>query len=242
MVFPTCSSVSSSGAGLDCYINIAFNQQLPLCATTEPSVSKGVLTCRPPDNLCIADSNFKYDFSDGLVRFPLSALFPEGPTPSLLVQDTSFSPSIPLSLTLGDVNLDGFPDILLIVSSSQGRTPKMIYSVPCSHGIAGCDQSGNGKRGWQVATKGVKSLEAVKDARGISFVDMDEDVSFLTLELPVHTDISLRAPLTLWFNELAQVTSCLCKTISTTTRSSSKLLVRPLDCLGIFFLITYNYI
>ncbi|KAE9384582.1 hypothetical protein BT96DRAFT_1026852 [Gymnopus androsaceus JB14] len=183
MVFPTCSSVSSSGAGLDCYINIAFNQQLPLCATTEPSVSKGVLTCRPPDNLCIADPNFKYDFSDGLVRFPLSALFPEGPTPSLLVQDTSFSPSIPLSLTLGDANLDGFPDILLIVSSSQGRTPKMIYSVPCSRGIAGCDQSGNGKRGWQVATKGVKSLEAVKDARGISFVDMDEDG---TLDLMVQ--------------------------------------------------------
>lgn len=176
MVFTTCSSVSSSGLGLDCYINIAFNQQLPLCTTTEPSVIKGVLTCRPPDNLCIADPNFKYDFSEGLVRFPVSALFPEGPAPSLLVQDTIFSPPIPLSLTLGDANLDGFPDMLIIVSTTQGRTPKLLYSVPCSRGIAGCDQAGHGKRGWQVATKGVESLEAVNDARRISFVDIDEDV------------------------------------------------------------------
>jgi integrin alpha FG-GAP repeat containing protein 1 len=183
MVFSTCDSVSgSSGIGSNCYINIAFNQQLPLCSTTEASFSKGVRTCRPPDDLCISDPNFKYDLSN-TVRFPLSALFPNGPAPSLLVQDTSFSPSIPIALKLGDVNLDGYPDMLLIVASStsQARTPKMIYSVPCAHGIAGCDGAGNGRRGWQVATKGVASLDAVQDARDISFVDMDEDVLRSTL-------------------------------------------------------------
>ncbi|KAJ3731690.1 hypothetical protein DFJ43DRAFT_1132384 [Lentinula guzmanii] len=187
MVFTTCNSVSSSsGVGSDCYINIAFNQQLPLCATAQPAFTKGVRTCRPPDNLCVADPNFKFEFSgkpDVFVRFPITSLFPDGTAPSLLVQDTTFSPSIPIALTLGDANLDGFPDMLLVVSTSQGRTPKLVYSIPCARGKAGCDQDGNGERGWQVATKGVETLDAVQDARGVSFVDMDEDG---TLDLMVH--------------------------------------------------------
>ncbi|KAJ3892409.1 hypothetical protein GG344DRAFT_87791 [Lentinula edodes] len=185
MVFTTCSSVSSSsGVGSNCYINIAFNQQLPLCATAQPAFTKGIRTCRSPDNLCVADPNFKFEFSgdpDVFVRFQVSALFPDVSTPSLLVQDTTSSPSIPVAIKLGDANLDGFPDMLLVVSTSQGRTPKMVYSVPCARGIIGCDA--NGKRGWQVVKKGVESLEEVKDARGISFVDMDEDG---TLDLMVH--------------------------------------------------------
>ena len=34
-----------------------------------------------------------------------------------------------------------------------------------------------GRRGWQVVKKDVDDLKAVKDARSVSFVDMDEDVS-----------------------------------------------------------------
>ncbi|KAJ3763113.1 hypothetical protein EV360DRAFT_92057 [Lentinula raphanica] len=187
MVFTTCNSVSgSTGVGSNCYINIAFNQQLPLCAASQTPFSKGVRICRPPDNLCVADPGFKFEFSGNsnvFVRFPITALFPDENSPSLLVQDTTFSPSIPISVKLGDANLDGFPDILLVISTSHGRTPKLIYSVPCARGKAGCDQDGNGKRGWQVATKGVESLDKVKDARGVSFVDIDEDG---TLDLMVH--------------------------------------------------------
>ncbi|KAJ3823019.1 hypothetical protein EV361DRAFT_914190 [Lentinula raphanica] len=187
MVFTTCNSVSgSTGVGSNCYINIAFNQQLPLCAASQTPFSKGVRICRPPDNLCVADPGFKFEFSGNsnvFVRFPITALFPDENSPSLLVQDTTFSPSIPISVKLGDANLDGFPDILLVMSTSHGRTPKLIYSVPCARGKAGCDQDGNGKRGWQVATKGVESLDKVKDARGVSFVDIDEDG---TLDLMVH--------------------------------------------------------
>ncbi|KIK59028.1 hypothetical protein GYMLUDRAFT_74611 [Collybiopsis luxurians FD-317 M1] len=188
MVFPTCSTVStSSGLGSNCRINVAYNQQLPLCATGEQSVLKGVRKCRSPDNLCVADPNFKFDLSstsnnDAFVSFPISDLFPSGPAPSLLVKDMTASPPIPLSLKLGDANLDGFPDILMIISGSGsgskvGRIPKMVYSVPCSKsaGVAGCDKNGKGKRGWQVATKGVGDLDLITDARGVSFVDMDED-------------------------------------------------------------------
>lgn len=34
MVFPTCESVSVDGFGVGCSINIAYNQQRPVCTST----------------------------------------------------------------------------------------------------------------------------------------------------------------------------------------------------------------
>ncbi|KAJ3514179.1 hypothetical protein NLJ89_g2518 [Agrocybe chaxingu] len=179
LIFPTCSSVSpSTGVGSDCYINIAYNQQLPLCTlTTDSGLRKGVRVCRRPEDLCITDPNFKFDLSprsdnNAFVRFPVSSLFPSS---SLLVLDTTFSPSIPIGLKLGDADLDGFPDLLVITTSGRDHTPHLIFSVPCAAGVAGCSSDGKGRRGWKVANKGVEALEAVKDARSVSFLDMDED-------------------------------------------------------------------
>ncbi|KAK0222860.1 hypothetical protein EDD85DRAFT_959748 [Armillaria nabsnona] len=174
MIFPTCSSVStSSGLGTNCYINIAYNKQLPLCASsTQPSVVKGVRKCRSPENLCIADADFNFDLgdssdNDAFARFPLSSL----DSGALLVLDTSLSPAVPLPIKLGDANLDGFPDLLLIID----HTPKLVFSVPCEKGVTGCDTDGSGKRGWHVEKKGAEVLDSIKDARSVSFVDMDED-------------------------------------------------------------------
>lgn len=66
MVFVTCTSVSSStGVGSDCMVNIAYNQQLPLCtSTTTGSVKNGKRVCRPADDLCVADPNFRFDLSE----------------------------------------------------------------------------------------------------------------------------------------------------------------------------------
>lgn len=65
MVFTSCRSVDSKGVGSDCYINIAYNQQLPLCAsTTDSAVRDGTRVCRQPNDLCIADDNFKFDLRD----------------------------------------------------------------------------------------------------------------------------------------------------------------------------------
>jgi integrin alpha FG-GAP repeat containing protein 1 len=66
MVFATCTSVSrSTGLGSDCYLNVAYNKQLPLCAsTTTPSVRNGQRVCRAPEELCTADPNFTFDLSD----------------------------------------------------------------------------------------------------------------------------------------------------------------------------------
>ncbi|KAG6899532.1 hypothetical protein C0993_009348 [Termitomyces sp. T159_Od127] len=161
MVYTTCHSVSSSsGLGSDCFINIAYNRQLGLCSsTTDNGIKKGVRTCRPHYDLCTADPNFKFNLSDSpdndlFVRFPLSALFPD--SPSLLALDTTYTPPIPLSLKLGDANLDGFPDILLITASGK-------------------DPSGQGRRGWELAKSGADPLSTIKDARSVAFLDVDED-------------------------------------------------------------------
>ena len=92
--------------------------------------------------------------------------------------DTTFNPPLPVSIKLGDANLDGFPDFLIITGSGKDNIPSLVYSVPCTVGVVGCVDDSSGKRGWKVATQGVESLQAVKDARSLSFLDMDEDVSF----------------------------------------------------------------
>lgn len=179
MMFTTCKNIDSKGIGSDCYINVAYNQQLGLCSSaTESEMKNGVRVCRQPNNLCTADDNFKFDLRDSpdnkaFTRFPISSLFPKGS--SLLVTDTTYDPPIPLSIRLGDANLDGFPDFLTIIASGNDRTPYLVYSVACAPSVAGCKSDGSGRRGWKVADAGTESLKKVKDARGVTFLDMDED-------------------------------------------------------------------
>ena len=61
MIFPTCEKVTDNGFGSNCYINIAYNQQLPLCASSSPSAKQR--NCRTPDELCTADPNFRFDLT-----------------------------------------------------------------------------------------------------------------------------------------------------------------------------------
>lgn len=95
---------------------------------------------------------------------------------SLLVYDTSAQPPVPLPLKLGDANLDGFPDILMITVSGRERIPALLFSTPCSPGVAGCSSAGSEKHGWTVAKNNARVLSDIKDARSVSFLDVDEDV------------------------------------------------------------------
>jgi len=90
-----------------------------------------------------------------------------------------------LPIKLGDANLDGFPDLLFIVfdPSDLSQTPKLLFSEPCTKGLGGCDKNGEGRRGFQLVTKGAETLEAVRDARGVSFFDMNDDVRVLLMVL-----------------------------------------------------------
>lgn len=108
----------------------------------------------------------------------------------MLVFDTTYNPPLPVSLKLGDLNLDGFPDLVPILVSTpaggrskQERTPRILHNVACAKGVIGCGADGNGRRGWNMLKTGTKVLDGVKDARGIAFLDVDEDVSVLVLFL-----------------------------------------------------------
>lgn len=66
MVFPTCSAVSlRTGVGSDCLINIAYNKQIPVCpsAGSKTTDKQGNRLCRSPEQLCIADPDFRFDLS-----------------------------------------------------------------------------------------------------------------------------------------------------------------------------------
>jgi integrin alpha FG-GAP repeat containing protein 1 len=118
------------------------------------------------------------------VRFPLSDLLPG----SLVVQDPTFSiggSPLHVPIRLGDADVDGFPEMLLTVYSTDshnaGRTsPVLVSNVPCtSADIAGCGgKVDTTRRGWQVLQLGTQVLSGVSDARSAAFIDIDEDVSF----------------------------------------------------------------
>ncbi|TFL07853.1 hypothetical protein BDV98DRAFT_39823 [Pterulicium gracile] len=175
LVFTTCSSVSSStGQGSGCSINIAYNQQIPICSSSTPMLSASApLKCRTLENLCTADPDFQFDLTDSkdndaFASFAIADLFPSHAN-ELLVLDRTYNPPLPLPVKLGDADLDGFPDILLIVAG----TPRLLYSTSCDAG--GHCKGGRGTRGFQEHSSGTESLAKIKDARGVSWADLDED-------------------------------------------------------------------
>ena len=95
--------------------------------------------------------------------------------------DTTQDPPVPVPIKFGDINQDGFPDLLAIIvtgsGSHQQRTPNLVMSVPCGKGVAGCAGNGSGRRGWQTVKKDADPLLKIQDARSAAFLDMDEDVS-----------------------------------------------------------------
>lgn len=167
------------------------------------------------------------------MSIPTSSIFSdtESKMPYLLVQDTTHNPPLPLPIKLGDINQDGFPDLLAIVASGTGpsadRTPRIAYSVPCSKGMAGCSSDGKGRRGFEVLSKGGDAFKSVKDARGVAFLDMDEDVSvplvLVSMNRATLTKLETRVHWTSWCNaqtHKAKETWCLCKTTFTMMPSS----------------------
>lgn len=121
------------------------------------------------------------------VRVSIKDLIPtsDGGTPQLLVLDTTNDPPLPVPLKVGDLNLDGFVDIVPIIAtpssgdrSKLAKTPKVLGSVACSKGIPGCGPDGKGRRGWSVLGRDNNVLDECQDARGVVLIDIDEDVCF----------------------------------------------------------------
>ncbi|OCF36855.1 hypothetical protein I316_01452 [Kwoniella heveanensis BCC8398] len=209
IVFPTCNSHSkSSGLGKQCSINIAYNKQVPVCSTEGSQATKeGKLKCRGWAELCLVDETFEFSFDESDSDFSsiqLTALLPselETEDVSLLLH-VPHNKHIPLPLRAGDFNVDGFPDLLLVVHNATAVPPsggvfgnerrpgnqlKVLVNSPCSgKGVVGCDKgsSGKGKRGFKVGKgQGWDAMEELWDAEGASWMDIDDDGS---LDILVH--------------------------------------------------------
>ena len=96
---------------------------------------------------------------------------------------------IPLPIRPGDFNLDGFPDLLFTISndtasphgvfgSGRGSQARILENVPCGRGVAGCTTRSG--RGLKVGSgKGWDVLDSLYDVQGASWIDIDDDVSYL---------------------------------------------------------------
>lgn len=181
LVFATCKRhMPSSGLGEECSLHIAYNQQAPVCSGETSQYEKdGRLRCRGWGELCQSDPNWGFDFSEDHGTFltvPLEELFP-GQDVQLMASVAGNS-HIPLPLRPGDFDVDGFPDLLVTVKTDRGTQVKILKNVPCGKGVAGCAGQPKGARGLVVGQgKGYEALEAITDAEGASWIDLDDDGS-----------------------------------------------------------------
>ncbi|KAJ1030055.1 hypothetical protein NDA16_000968 [Ustilago loliicola] len=219
VIFPTCDRSSDN-----CYINVAFNRQIPLCSPridglfgggpgySSLSAGKGASNesasqtakrkpsrqCREAEDLCVADDNFRIDFTvskDGanLLRVPVDKLTGD----SRVLLTDALAPSylnLPNSLHLGDYNKDGYPDLVLVTipdrTASGGRNSPggkgetrvhILRNLECNKVPAsekanlGCSADRPEGRTFIKVTGGANSLEMVRDVRSASWLDIDED-------------------------------------------------------------------
>jgi integrin alpha FG-GAP repeat containing protein 1 len=115
------------------------------------------------------------------VKFPLDKVLPEGQR--LLMMDSDFKGKLPVSVHVGDYNLDGYPD-LLVVSGTPGNNGRpssatLFQSVLCADT---CMPSAVTKkrRSFVKVTDGADALNLAQDVRAAAFLDLDEDVSLST--------------------------------------------------------------
>ncbi|TIB81269.1 hypothetical protein E3Q22_01297 [Wallemia mellicola] len=173
MIFPTCESTTRDGLGKSCSINVVFNKQIPLCvdsrsfeALLHPSlISGGGGECRSPSELCVADDKFEYN-QEKRLKIPIEQLT-QNSNLRLKMVDHSLQPGLPLSLKIGDYNLDGFPDILCLLSDGSTTRGAILDNVLV-----------NKTRSLTLRDESKTTiLKDIKDVRAASWIDIDEDGS-----------------------------------------------------------------
>lgn len=193
VVFPSCDRSQ-------CYINIAYNEQMPLCSQER----RGTLfssgnpmapeRCRDALRLCEPDASFVLDMSTDVTnsrfaRLPVQDL--TGDTRILLTDDVGTYPQ-PVPVRIGDFNMDGYPDLAILTvprGALHGQTRvHLLESVRCKkHGSVGCTASKPEHRTFRRVPNTVLDQEAY--VRSVSFVDLDEDgtLDFVLQSLPPAT-------------------------------------------------------
>lgn len=189
--------ITSCSTSDECSLSIAYNLQMPLC-----SKSHFGSNCRDPENLCVADRDFAFNLeakddnpvcqlhtSSFALRMltlliyllmkdftviPIATLIPLA---TLVTESTKFRGVLPVSPSIGDYNIDGYPDLLLLVSINGNKIVHLLDNRPCDRFSCTEGQVEKGRRGFRIRTEGADDLMKITDAESASWVDIDDDVS-----------------------------------------------------------------
>lgn len=176
MVITACPTAAK------CSLNIAYNSQVPLCSTSPRSASG---PCRDPEALCVADSNFSFNLNfepnnHDFTSILISSLVPKNNLVTSTSTSASFRGTLPVSPQIGDFNIDGYPDLLLLTSptSSTGfRSITLLESKPCDRASCTAGEVSKGRRAFKVVTKGAEVLIGMDDVESAHWIDLDDDGS-----------------------------------------------------------------
>lgn len=116
-------------------------------------------------------------------RIPMASILPS--QPYLVLSDTAFRGTLPNPLRVGDYNKDGYPDLLVISSSSSSAhqgSVALLESMPCSRKTCSQAETEEDRRTFAIVD-GVRAsaLSKIKDAKSAIWLDIDEDGTLDTL-------------------------------------------------------------
>ncbi|PRP77564.1 hypothetical protein PROFUN_00425 [Planoprotostelium fungivorum] len=157
-------------------IHVVYNQQISLCKNDWIAEDN----CRKTSNLCSADPNFKLNFPP-VKSQPDSDLFEGYNVYSiehyLLVDERSNT----LYIRAGDVDRDGYPDLLVPYRSDEGeKKVQLLMNLPCEVKVIERGRTegekGKGCGGRSFAPLGTTSgdLSLFEDVHTAAFLDLDE--------------------------------------------------------------------
>lgn len=173
IVFPVC-------LGTVCSIHIVYNQQMGLCAKSQESSSS---TCRSARHLCVADPHFTFDFtkqnSKNYVIFDINAYLHD--KEYVRTSDANFRGHLPIPVHAGDYNLDGYPDLLVTTSERV----LLLQSVLCDNKSCNSSAQKAERRTYSVVETGTDVLKNITSPTQAAFFDIDEDVSPISMTMPL---------------------------------------------------------
>jgi len=172
--------ISSCTSPRHCALSIAYNSQIPLCDSSVPDHE----ACRDPEALCVADPHFSFDLSPpsadstsaasaSMSTIPLSALLPGH---ELVVHSTAYRGEYPIAPQVGDYNIDGYPDLLIVATKGHDRRAYILQSRPCETGACTDAEVASKRRAFRVVSEGAEALTKITDVESVSWFDVDDDV------------------------------------------------------------------
>jgi len=187
MLFPVCwpaadcSEVNS--------IVLVNNVQLPLCGGVISSK-----TCRSMTEMCVADEDFFFaDFSEMVTKTNVTVVqLKDFDKAGVRFVSNDQKTTRPLSVSVGDYNLDGYPDLLVtVVNVSNDRVPfvQLWESVVCNSttcpelNITDDNAYDITQRTFVLQTEGTSELTNIEGVYAAAFLDFGESGALSVIAL-----------------------------------------------------------